>query len=118
MNKEIKLSVEQKSKIQERLEKISYVPKRPGKNATDTQRQNWKDYLKIETKTQRTKRIFDPRMIIILTKINNLSKMAKSQVYTFDHEQTENILGTLQESLNGLADTLEGTTKEKIEFDL
>ncbi len=44
--------------------------------------------------------------------------MAKSQVYTFDHEQTENILGTLQESLNGLADTLEGTTKEKIEFDL
>lgn len=89
------------------------IPKRPGKNATETAKEKWKKYLKTETIEQRTKRIGEPRIHQAGKKLDMLISMARSSVYKFNEEQAQNVLDYFKNKLELLEQGFQKTTKKE-----
>lgn len=89
--------------------------KRPGKNATDTQREKWKNQLKNETKEQKFVRVAQPIFYRAIKQINRLSKMVGSPVYATNFNTVNSMTETLHNAVNQITSRFNPSTSEKVD---
>lgn len=94
------------------------IMKRPGKDASEQEKQKWEKYLESETVEQRTKRVLEPRIQKLLTDMNKLAKAIKSSRYQLSEEQGDELINVLSEYIVKIETAIEGNTNEKVEFAL
>jgi len=85
---------------------------KPKNNATVTEKQKWKEYLKNETIEQRTSRVLNPRLNKILVQMHKFKKCTASNNYRLSKEQGEDIIATLAEELDAIHNAINGSSKD------
>jgi len=89
------------------------IMKRPTKEATKTEKENWAKYLKNETHEQKIKRVIEPRIKKTGKLIDNLTKVVSSPNYVFNDDQKQKMLGYLKKKLEKLENSVDDTKQEE-----
>ena len=92
--------------------------KRPGRNATKTEREKYGQMLKTETIEQRYVRVSKPIVAKTLKLLNRLAKMQSSPNYHVTFEQNNALVETLHKKVDVIKSAFEPKKQEVIDTDL
>lgn len=91
---------------------------RPKRNATKTEREKWKQYLKSETQEERFLRVSKPLVARTLKSLSRISKMVGSANYKVSFDQIHAMTEVLKEKVDNIEKALTPKTNEQVDTDL